>query len=475
MDSPDSSTSHGAHSVMVNSTGDWLAVLTAPLTSPRFLQSCSSVVYATFRRPDQYRYHMICCKSASNTNGYGSSILGCRPFSAFWEEKALVVNAEHAVHSVLAFCNGVCFYGSSILDPRHITPLIEFTALGSAVMRSNREALPGPLIQAILHNRIAPFVALSSLTYLLSWSYVGIRSYEEAVTVPFIQSWCTLTTCHPLQPSNTNGYGSSILGCRRTALDLLNHKAFSAFWEEKALVVNAEHAVHSVLAFCNDVWFYGSSILDSRRLDTDGCTRTPSVLLRISSLRRVLLGSSDVCNVIPFLFAGSSALLAHAVANIFFSFLLEFGGIIRSYECKRRSPMRLPQYCAVVIWTLTYLWCPFSLSPLYLPRKFTQDAHLYHTWSKVAAQYELQAFHSSHVCRCFFSRWPVCKHSVESVFTLRLHPPGPLSLLKRFHQSSSSVAERLSLRLIMSNQEVVRNIPVKGRSPRWTKAVLHCG
>ncbi|KRZ01114.1 hypothetical protein T11_4119 [Trichinella zimbabwensis] len=210
MDSPDSSTSHGAHSAMVNSTGDWLyaslmlgtlyirAVLTAPLTSPRFLQSCSFVVYATFRRPDQYRYHMICCKSASNTNGYGSSILGCRrtaldcllqqlfnheTFSPFWEEKARVVNGEHAVHSVLAFCNGVWFYGSSILDPRRIMPLIEFKALGLAVVRSNREALPVPLIQAILHNRIAPSVALSSLTHLLSWSYVGIRSYEEAVTV----------------------------------------------------------------------------------------------------------------------------------------------------------------------------------------------------------------------------------------------------------------------------------------------------
>ncbi|KRZ03943.1 hypothetical protein T11_18358 [Trichinella zimbabwensis] len=276
--------------------------------------------------------------------------------------------------------------------------------------------------------------------------------------------------------SNTNGYGSSILRSRRTALDcllqqLFNHETFSPFWEEKARVVNGEHAVHSVLAFCNGVWFYGSSILDSRRLDTDGCTRTPSVLLRISSLRRVLLGSSDVCNVIPFLFAGSSALLAHAAANIFFSFLLEFGGMIRSYECKRCSPTLLPQYCAVVIGTLTYLWCPFSLSPLYLPRNFTQDAHLYHTWSNVAAQYELQAFHSSHVCRCFFIRWSVCKHGVESVFTLRLRPQGPLSLLKRFHQSSSSVAERLSLRLTMSNQEVVRNIPVKGRSPRWTKAV----
>ncbi|KRY87569.1 hypothetical protein T4B_5561 [Trichinella pseudospiralis] len=94
VNSPDSNTAHGAHSAAANSTGNQLyaslmlgygsfahpwegtsqavivtqVVLTAAVTSPRFLQSCSSVVYATFRRY-RYRYHMPCCKSALNTTG----------------------------------------------------------------------------------------------------------------------------------------------------------------------------------------------------------------------------------------------------------------------------------------------------------------------------------------------------------------------------------------------------------------------
>ncbi|KRX46546.1 hypothetical protein T05_615 [Trichinella murrelli] len=48
------------------------------------------------------------------------------------------------------------------------------------------------------------------------------------------------------------------------------------------------------LAFCNSLGLYGSSILYSRRSDVDGCSRSPSVFLRMPSPQSVLLEFSDV-------------------------------------------------------------------------------------------------------------------------------------------------------------------------------------